>query len=140
MKEKILHLPLIPTVLASLRETASLYTTHYSKKIEGNRLEPNQIEAVLKHEGHFPGRTRDEGEVKGYYVALQQVEKWASKKAPLTEHMIQILRGLVMSDRRTRIKPSLYRDGQNVTRDSVTHGIVYMPPEAKDVPKLMMGS
>lgn len=30
--------------------------------IEGNRLEPNQIEAVLKHAGHFPGRARGEGE------------------------------------------------------------------------------
>src|SRR5580658_1975731 len=76
-KEKAMHLPLTPTVLASLRETARLYTTHYSTMIEGNRLEPNQIEIVLNHEGHFPGRERDEHEVKGYYAALTQVEQWA---------------------------------------------------------------
>jgi Fic family protein len=34
-------------------------------------------------------------------------------------------------------KNSPYRDGQNVIRDSGTGGIVCMPPEAPDVPKLM---
>ena len=41
-KQKILHLPLTPIVLRSLRETARLYTTHYSTMIEGNRLEPER--------------------------------------------------------------------------------------------------
>src|SRR5579872_5637378 len=82
-KEKVLHLPLTPTVLSSLRETARLYTTHYSTMIEGNRLKPDQIEEVLKHEGHFPGRERDEHEVKGYYAALTQVEQWAAKTSPV---------------------------------------------------------
>ncbi len=64
-KEKISYLPLTPMVLSSLRETARLYTTHYSTMIEGNVLSPDQIQIVLKHEGHFPGRERDEKEVKG---------------------------------------------------------------------------
>ena len=75
-KQKILHLPLTPTVLSSLRETARLYTTHYSTMIEGNRLDPDQVEEVLKHHGHFPGRVREEHEIKGYYAALTQLEKW----------------------------------------------------------------
>ena len=36
-----------------------------------------------------------------------------------------------------RPKPTPYRDGQNVIRDSATGAIVYLPPEAKDVPALM---
>ena len=64
VKTKITLFPLTPTVLASLRETAKLYTTHYSTMIEGNRLTPDQIDAVLKAE-HFPGKERDEEEVKG---------------------------------------------------------------------------
>ena len=83
-KQKVMHLPLTPSVLSSLRETARLYTTHYSTMIEGNRLNSHQIEEVLKHEGHFPGREMDEGEVKGYYAALHQVEQWSSKNSPLT--------------------------------------------------------
>ncbi len=42
-----------------------------------------------------------------------------------------------MSDGKTRIKPTPYRDGQNVIKDSGTGTIVYMPPEAKDVHGLM---
>lgn len=136
-KERVLHLPLTPTVLSSLRETARLYTTHYSTMIEGNKLNPNQIEVVLKHAGHFPGRERDEFEVRGYYAALTQVEKWAAQKVSITEKIIQTLHALVMSDGRSNIKPTKYRDGQNVIRDGRTGAIVYMPPEAKDVEGLM---
>lgn len=88
-KQKVLHLPLTPTVLSSLRETARLYSTHYSTMIEGNRLNPDQVEEVLKHHGHFPGRERDEHEVKGYYAALTQLEKWAAQGVSITEKMIQ---------------------------------------------------
>jgi Fic family protein len=137
-KEKVLHLPLSPTVLSSLRETARLFTTHYSTMIEGNRLDPNQIEVVLKHEGHFPGRERDEHEVKGYYAALAQVESWArAADNNVNEKMIQSLHALVMSNGKTKVKPTEYRDGQNVIRDARSRTIVYMPPEAKDVPALM---
>lgn len=136
-KQKILHLPLTPTVLSSLRETARLYTTHYSTMIEGNRLDPNQVKEVLKHQGHFAGRERDENEVKGYYAALTQVEKWAAQGISITEKMIQTLHALVMANGKKNIKPTAYRDGQNVIRDSITKKIVYMPPEAKDVKTLM---
>lgn len=136
-KEKILHLPLTPLVLSSLRETARLYTTHYSTMIEGNRLGVDQIKQVLQHEGHFPGRERDEREVKGYYAALAQVEKWVASGLQVTEKKIQTLHALVMGDGRVKIKPTEYRDGQNVIREGRTKAIVYMPPEAKDVGFMM---
>jgi Fic family protein len=44
---------------------------------------------------------------------------------------------LVEGDGRNRVKPSSYRDGQNVIRDSFNGRIVYMPPEFKEVPTLM---
>lgn len=138
-KEKVMSLPLTPMVLDSLRETAQLYTTHYSTMIEGNRLAPDQVEHVLKHEGHFPGRERDEGEVKGYYAALRKVEQLAAARSNITEKIIQTLHALVMADGREKVSPTPYRDGQNVIRDSRTRSIVYMPPEAKDVLSLMKG-
>ncbi|MES2615210.1 MAG: Fic family protein [Bdellovibrionota bacterium] len=137
IKEKIVHLPLTPTILSSLRETARLFTTHYSTMIEGNRLELQQIDDVLKHKGHFPGRERDEHEVKGYYAALTQIEQWVAKETPINEKMLQTLHAMVMSSGSARVKPTPYRDGQNVIRDGHTKQIVYMPPEAKDVPHLM---
>ncbi len=138
-KHKILGLPLTPMVLGSLRETARLYTTHYSTMIEGNRLDPDEVEEVLKHQGHFPGRERDEHEVKGYYAALNQVEKWAAQDVKITEKMIQILHAFVMGSGKENVKPSVYRNGQNVIRDGRTKEIVYMPPEAKDVVGLISG-
>jgi hypothetical protein len=137
VKAKVLHLPLSPKVLTSLRETAKLYTTHYSTMIEGNRLDPDQIEVILKHEGHFPGRVREEHEVKGYYAALTQLEQWVAQSVKVTEKVIKSFHGLVMSDGQTNVKPTEYRNGQNVIRDARTKGIVYLPPEAKDVPDLM---
>src|ERR1700732_2506234 len=107
-KQKILHLPLTPTVLSSLRETARLYTTHYSTMIEGNRLDPDQVEGVLKHQGHFPGCARDERERKGYYTALTRVEKWAAQGVRITEKMVQTLHALVMANGKENAKPTAY--------------------------------
>jgi Fic family protein len=124
-KEKVALLPVNPTVLASLRETAKLYTTHYSTMIEGNQLKPNEIKKVIQLKGHFPGREQDEHEVKGYYAALAQLEQYAAQNHPVTEKVIQTLHALVMSDGRTTIKPTPYRDGQNVIKDSGAGAIVY---------------
>src|SRR5262245_58124169 len=93
-KERIAHLPLTPTVLISLRETARLLTTHYSTMIEGNQLAAEQVNEVIQHEGHFPGRERDEGEIKGYYAALQRVEQWALQHIAITEMHIQTLHAI----------------------------------------------
>lgn len=136
-KQKVSLLPVNPRVLASLRETAKLYTTHYSTMIEGNRLGPDEVKAVLTLKGHFPGRERDESEVKGYYAALAQLEQYVAQNHPITKKVIQTLHALVMGDGKTRVIPTHYRDGQNVIRDGSTGTIVYMPPESKDVSNLM---
>ena len=136
-KEKVALLPMNSTVLASLRETAKLYTTHYSTMIEGNKLKPDEIKEVIQLKGHFPGRERDEHEVKGYYAALEKLEQHVLQNHPVTEKIIQTLHSIVMSDGKARVKPTPYRNGQNVIKDSGTGAIVYMPPEANDVPILM---
>lgn len=136
-KEKVSLLPINPRVLVSLRETAKLYTTHYSTMIEGNRLDAEQVKEVLTLKGHFPGRERDECEIKGYYAALAQLEQYAAQDRPITEKVIQTLHALIMSNGRTKVVPTPYRSGQNVIRDGATGTIVYMPPESKDVPGLM---
>ena len=137
IKERIKGLPITPTVLASLRESAKLYSTHYSTLIEGNRLSEKDVQDVIKENKKFSGRERDEGEVKGYYSAIAEVEKIAEQQKPLAEKQIQLIHARVSSNGSTKVKPSPYRDGQNVIKDSLTGRIVYMPPEAKDVPDLM---
>lgn len=137
IKESVLTLPITPRVLAALRETARLFSTHYSTMIEGNRLTQDQVAQVIGSRAHFPGRERDQDEVKGYYAALDEVERLTEHEEPVTEKIVQRLHALVMGGGRTRAKPTPYRDGQNVIRDARSQGIVYMPPEAKDVPALM---
>ncbi|VAW83982.1 Fic family protein, partial [hydrothermal vent metagenome] len=118
-----------------------LISTHYSTQIEGNRLTQAQVDDVL-HGGTFPNRERDEREVKNYYQALDFLDGLiksgqAETKEPLIEERgIQTIHGLIMEGKK---RPISYRDGQNVIKDSSRGSIVYMPPEAKDVPLLMAG-
>jgi cell filamentation protein, protein adenylyltransferase len=136
-RQSVETLPITPRVLANLRETARLFSTHYSTMIEGNRLTQQQVAQVLAEGQHFPGRERDQDEVRGYYAALNEIERLARAGGPVVESSIQRLHALVMSAGKKRIIPTPYRDGQNVIRDSRSQAIVYMPPEAKDVPRLM---
>ena len=132
-RQAVLELPIDVGVIAGLRSTARLLSTHYSTQIEGNRLTEAQVEQALSGT-RFPGRERDEAEVRNYYAALEEVERLATSPKRLTEKDIQRLHGLVLNGRATA---SPYRDGQNVIRDGASKRIVYLPPEAKDVPGLM---
>ncbi len=133
-RQAIIRLPLTVPMLESLRKTARLLSTHFSTQIEGNRLSPSQVEEVLKGGGGFPGRERDEVEVRNYYLALEYVTTLGRTKQRITEQTVRTIHGLVLHGRK---KATKYRDGQNVIRDGRSGAIVYLPPEAKDVPRLM---
>ncbi len=135
-KQAISDLPITPDVLLHLRETARLATTHYSTAIEGNDLEEVEVKKVIQGSSNIQGKERDTAEVKGYYAALQRVERLAGKKYP-TEKDIQTIHALVIGGGRNQVKPTLYRTEQNVIKDSRSGTIVYLPPEEKDVPQLM---
>lgn len=132
-RQAIIELPIDVEMLTSLRETARLTATHYSTQIEGNRLTQTQVEETLAG-ARFPGRERDAAEVRNYYRAIEEVDRLAQRSAALTEADLRCLHGLVLNGRPS---PTPYRDGQNVIRDSLSKSIVYLPPEAADVPALM---
>ena len=143
-KEVVNSLPITPKILASLRESAKLITTHYSTMIEGNKLNEKEIIKIVKSKSvgkikrNINPRQRDEKEVLGYYAALEHVHQIADKNPLLNEKIIQTIHAIVMSSGNPKAKPTKYRDGQNVIRDSRSGAIVYMPPEAKDVAALML--
>lgn len=130
----VASLPVTAQLIASLRESARLLSTHYSTQIEGNRLTLPEVEQVIAGGGGFPGRERDEREVRNYYMAADKAEAIATSNEPISQDHIQWLHGLAFEG---KAKPTPYRDGQNVIRDSGRGQIVYMPPEAKEVPELM---
>jgi Fic family protein len=136
-RQAVADLPLNEKVLAGLRQIARLVSTHYSTQIEGNKLTPAEVEQVLVQGQHIRQRERDEHEVKGYYTALDYAESYAIDHSEISEVFIRKLHALVMAGGKTRCKSTPYRDGQNMIRDAGSGRIVYMPPEANDVPTLM---
>ena len=128
--------PLPPAAAEELRRRARLRSTHYSTRIEGNRLTLEEAEQVIAGQTiQTAGRERDVREVQNYWNAFLRVEEWAAQQRPLAEERVQRLHALV--EKGARARPTPYRDGQNVIRDSATGRIVYLPPEAGDVPGLM---
>jgi len=124
-----------PQVVERLRQEARVRSTHYSTRIEGNRLTLVEAEQAVLSGRRFPGRERDVREVQNYYRAIQRVEEWAGQQVPVTEVLIRRLHALIFHGPRS--KPTPYRDGQNVVRDTVSGELIYMPPEASDVPGLV---
>ena len=135
-KTEVAHIRLSPAKEALLRHQARIKSTHYSTRIEGNRLTLKETQAVVeKKKANFHGRERDVNEVRNYWEAILKIEEWASRKMELAEDLIRRVHALV--EKGKRAKPTPYRDGQNVIRDAASGGIVCLPPEAKDVAPLM---
>jgi Fic family protein len=132
-RQSLTHLPVTAQLLASLRQTARLASTHYSTAIEGNRLTQAQVQEVIAGGGRFPNRERDEKEVRHYYRALDYAEQIASHSGKISERQLRTLHGLAYTGKE---KPTPYRDGQNVIREGIGI-VVYIPPRAEDVPTLM---
>jgi len=134
-REAINILPVTAKLIASLRETARLQSTHYSTQIEGNALTQAEVKQVVKNnKGGFLGRERDEREVKNYFLALEFIENQLRTSKELSAKLVQQTHSLVWKGAK---KGTPYRDGQNVIRDGATGNIVYMPPEHIDVPDMM---
>ncbi len=133
IRQELSGLIIQPKLLISLRETATLVSTHFSTQIEGNRLTLPEVKAVIKG-AKFPGRERDETEVRNHFLAFAFMEQLSASSSALQEKEIQQLHCLVMTG---KSKTSPYRNQQNVIRDSASGKIVYLPPEAPDVPVLM---
>jgi len=132
----VVQIPLLPAVQSEIRNRARLRSTHSSTRIEGNRLTLAEVEQVLAgRKAPLQGSERNVEEVRSYWKALLSVEEWAAQGAELTEELIQRIHALVEG----RNRPSCYRDGQSTIRDSEAGALIYLPPEARDIPALMAG-
>jgi Fic family protein len=130
------HIHLHPALEEQLRHRARVRSTHYSTRIEGNHLTLAQAQQIVEGKAlGFHGRERDVHEVQNYWDALLQVEDWAKQQRNIDLVSIRKLHALV--EKGKRAKPTPFRDGQNVIKEASTGRIVYLPPEANDVPGLM---
>lgn len=92
-RHEVIGLPITTSMIASLRESARLASTHHSTAIEGNRLSPSEVAEVIRGGGQFPNREKDEFEVQNYYKALELMEILARGTRPITENNIKTLHG-----------------------------------------------
>jgi len=120
----------------NLRKDASAKMSHYSTKIEGNRLTLKQTKKLLSGE-NILARDIDKREVMNYYDCLEWIHKISKTKKEIHENDIRKMHGFIQKG---IVKGKLrgnYREAQNVIYDSANRKVIYFPPEAKDVPAFM---
>lgn len=118
------------------RREASARMTHYSTKIEGNRLTLKQTKELLAGR-EVVAREVDKREALNYYDSLDLVHRHSKARKPVTETLIKEIHSTVQKGIvKGRLKGE-YREAQNAIYDSATRKAVYFPPEATDVPSLM---
>jgi len=116
---------------------ANVEAVHYSTKIEGNQLSLQQVTGALEGEKIKVPHQRDLKEVLNYARARALVmekslqEKICSVNLILDLHEI-LLNGIVKG----KLKGH-FREAQNVIKDSKSHEIIYLPPEWKEVKKMV---
>ena len=137
-RQAVEDLPITSSVLAGLRETARLFSTHYSTMIEGNRLAREEVSSLIERRQALP---RPGAQTRPRSSATTRRSSGSNdsrrRAADVTDLQVRTLHALVMAGGKAVKKATPYRGGQNVIRDGGSRRIVYMPPEASDVPRLM---
>ena len=133
---RLAAVPASPGLLQHLRKLTLIALTHYSNQIEGNLLSLEQVSDLLEHARTF-GRQRDEREVRNYFQLLGHlhdfIDRHEGKMAVLLVQEFQraILDGIVEESLLGK-----FRVVQNAVYNAFGK-IVYIPPEANDVPVLL---
>ena len=128
----------IPTeILDHIRKQCRIALTHYSTQIEGNQLSIEQVSGVVEEHKTY-GLVRDEKEVQNYFALLQKIPELIDKhRGNVTPALVlrchkEVLKGIVSPNLRGKL-----RNVQNAIYEVGTNKLVYLPPEAKDVQKLV---
>jgi len=129
-----LNLPL--SLEQAFRKEASIKMSHYSTKIEGNRLTLRQARKLLAGE-EVLSREIDKREVTNYYDCLEWIYQASKSKGAVTENDIKHMHSVIQKGILKGKLRGEYREAQNAIYDSRTRKPVYFPPEARDVGPLM---
>ena len=122
-----------PQVAERLRQDARLRSTHYSTRIEGNRLTLDEAsQAVLAGE-RFPAASGTSARCR---TITGPCSGWRKGRTTYTHQRRPDPPAARASLHLPACRPTPYRDGQNAIRDAAT-GAVILPPGAADVPALM---
>lgn len=126
------------TWVTEMRERATVLEAHHSTRIEGTHLTLEESTKLLGGE-EVPGVDPvDALELKNYARALEYVVTEGAEAKRVDDVVIcEIQRQLVEGGRGGQIALGRYRDVQNYVMDRSTGRVVYTPPPAAEVPRLM---
>ncbi len=123
-------------VLVEFEKVARAVSTYASTSIEGNPLPLTEVKKILKSK---PVHIRDsEKEVLNYNQALQDLNKKLEEdKVRLSLDLILRTQKQVTVGLLPKFESGKLREKPVVVNDPRTHQVIYLPPDAKDVKKLL---
>ncbi len=123
-------------VLVELEKIARAVSTYASTSIEGNPLPLTEVKKILKSK---PAHIRDsEKEVLNYNQALQGLNKELEEgKIKLSLNLILQIQKQITERLLPKFESGKLREKPVVVNDPRTRKVIYMPPDAKDVRKLI---
>jgi len=127
------HFPQL--ILIKLEKNARTLSSHTSTKIEGNPLPLTEVKKILKNN---PQNIKDsQREVINYKRALIELNKKDNSKIAFNENLILKIQKTVTKRLLPKYQTGNYRTEPVVVNNPSTGQIVYLPPDAKDVKRLM---
>ncbi|MBI4226142.1 Fic family protein [Candidatus Roizmanbacteria bacterium] len=123
-------------ILVELEKTARAVSTYASTSIEGNPLPLTEVKKILKSK---PTHIRDsEREVLNYNQALQNLnEKLEKARVKLSLDLILKIQKQITEGLLAKFESGKLRDRPVLVNDPRTRKVIYLPPDAKDVKKLL---
>ena len=121
-----------------MRDRALVLEAHHTTHIEGTHLTLEQSERLLSG-GAVPSADPDDvRELLNYRSALELVSTYLGGGGPITEELIRGIHSqLVAGVRGGSAGPGEYRTIQNYIVNTRTKKIIYTPPPAREVPRMM---
>ena len=129
---------ILPQQEIKLRRQALVRMTHSSTAIEGNRLNINEVGALLARK-KIDAPQRDIYEVQNYLKTLKYIEKIVKSKQLITDKALLNIHKLVANKTLPQDQCGRYRKTVVFVvrrRQGLSDEIVYTGPEAKKVPEL----
>lgn len=133
-KEVISNAKIIPLYDAKLKQDALIRSSHYSTSIEGNPLNLDEVETLIKN--NQEPTTKAEQEVLNYFNVLNHLGQYSGKT--ITKNTIlSIHKDLTKDLLRNPEYEGNFRDTPVVIGNLHTKEINYVPPDAYKVPYLV---
>lgn len=137
-KEIIARAKIVPQQELKLKRQALVRMTHSSTAIEGNKLNLNEVGALLSRK-KVDAPQREIYEAQNYLSALHYIEKAVKERRRVTEKIIRAVHALVTRNTIAKAQCGRYRAGPVYVIKKYADGreeVVYTGPPAKEVAAL----